>query len=572
MPRYDLLIKGGTVIDGMRTPRYTADVAVAGGRIAQIGRVSESEAARVFDAKDLIVAPGFVDLHTHYDSQVFWDPWCTLSGWHGVTSVAIGNCGFGFAPVKPEDRERAMLTMERNEAVRATTMAAGMPWDWETFPEFLDSIERTPKGVNMLSYVPINPLMAYVMGHQAAKERPATEAERKRMCALLSESLDAGGCGISAQLLGPGSVQRDYDGTPMITDTMSEEDLLTFAAVLREKQRGFIQVLGGSPELGEQLCEVSGRPLIWNAVVLLLDQHGNTYGHYRDRLRWLEEANAKGHRIFGQTVTAQNNYEFSLTDWNLFDPIPAWRAVTLGSVEERMRKMCDPELRQAVRDSYRPRPFIGALSTDIPDLRIAEGFTDDVRALEGYTVGEIAKRDGSHPVDVFLDTALADDLRTVFVTPPQEFEMDAMREMANSPFALPGISDGGAHMKFMTTGRYATEFLTFLVRDNGIMDLEQAHWRLSGYPALAAGFTDRGVLREGDPADIIVYDYDALKLLPTERLHDFPAGDWRLSQKADGYRLTIVNGRVTFEDGECTGKTPGVLLRHGRTAADALAA
>ena len=566
MPTYDLLLKGGVVIDGLRTPRYTADVAIAGGRIAQIGGIAETEATRVIDARDHIVAPGFVDLHTHYDSQVFWDPYCTLSGWHGVTSVAIGNCGFGFAPVKPEHRQRAMLTMERNEAVRATTMAEGMPWDWETYPEYLNSLERTPKGLNMLSYGSLNPLMSYVMGVEAAKSRPATPEERARMCAMLGEMVDVGACGFSAQLLGAKTVQRDYDGTPMITDLMSEDDLLAFAGVLREKGRGIIQVLGSDEELTEKLCEVSGRPVIWNALVLIADQHGNTYGDYKDKLRWLEDANRRGNRIFAQAVTAQNNYEFSLDTWNLFDTMSAWRAITLGSPEERMRKMRDPEMRKRVRDGYRDTNLIGSLTTGIPDLYIGEGFSEESRALEGMTIGELAARDGKHPIDVMLDVSLADDLRTVFVTPPQEIDMEAMRELANSPFALPGISDGGAHMKFLTMGRYPTEFLTDLVRDNDIMDLEQAHWRLSGYPALAAGFKDRGVLREGAPADLIVYDYDALEVLPTERLYDFPADDWRLAQKAAGYRYTIVNGEVTFEDGECTGATPGRLLRDGHAA------
>ncbi len=223
MPLYDLLLKGGTIIDGQRTPRFTGDVAIANGRIAQIGSVSESDAGRVFDAKGLIIAPGFIDLHTHFDSQIFWDPYCTMSGWHGITSVVIGNCGFGFAPVAPEDRERAMLTLERNEAVRATTMAAGMPWDWETFPEYLDSVERTPKGVNVLSYMGLAPVMSSVMGKDA-KRRAATPEEKEKMAAILSEGMDAGACGFSAQILGEDSVQRDYDGTPMITDVMDPED------------------------------------------------------------------------------------------------------------------------------------------------------------------------------------------------------------------------------------------------------------------------------------------------------------------------------------------------------------
>ena len=573
MPRYDLLLKGGTVIDGQRTPRFTGDVAITDGRIAQIGSVGASEAKRVFDARDLIVAPGFIDLHTHFDSQIFWDPWCTMSGWHGVTSVVIGNCGFGFAPVRPEHRERAMLTLERNEAVRATTMAAGMPWDWVTFPEYLDSIERTPKGVNVLSYMGLAPVMSWVMGQEDAKGRPATAEEQRRMGALLGEAMDAGACGFSAQLLGPDSVQRDYDGTPMITDIMAPDDLLAFARVLGEKGRGFIQLLGGDFDLFEKVAEVSGRPILWNTLEFSHDQHGNTYGAYQDILKWLERGNAKGLRLFGHAVTCDIDMQFSLEDFNLFDSMAIWRDVTLGSVPERMAKMRDPERRQGLRDEFdrlavrrdaHPDKPVG-LFLKIPHMRIAEGRTPKVRALEGYAVGEIAARENKHPVDAFLDTALSEDLGTFFTSDPPKTSEEALREVINAPFVLPGLSDGGAHMKFLTTGRYGTDFIGRLVRDMGLMDLEQAHWRLSGYSATAAGFTDRGFLREGAPADVIVYDHDALRSLPPERIHDFPADDWRLAQRSEGYRLTVVNGEVTFEDGACTGATPGALLRHGRT-------
>ncbi len=567
MARYDVVISGGTVIDGLRTPRFTADVAIKDGRIAAIGAVSPGDAKRVIDARGLIVCPGFVDLHTHYDSQIFWDPYCTISGWHGVTSVVIGNCGFGFAPVKPADRERSMLTMERNEAVRATTMAAGMPWDWESYPEFLDSLERTPKGVNLLSYVGLNPLMSYVMGLDAAKSRPANATERAEMARLLREALDAGGCGFSAQLLGPNTVQRDYDGTPMITDTMSHDDLVFFASVLREKGRGFMQVIGADPKLTERLCEASGRPVVWNALVLSADQHGHTHGQYRDVIRWIDAANARGNRVFAQALTCQNNYEFSLDEWNLFDSIPAWREVTVGTPADRAAKMRDPVRRQALRDSFDPnQTHVGATVTAIPQLVVAEVGKRELAENVGFSIGEIAARLGAHPVDAMLDLALADDLRTRFVTPPQKIDMEAMREVVNSNFALPGVSDGGAHMKFVTLGRYPTEFLSLLVRDNALMDLEQAHWRLSAYPALAAGIRDRGFLREGAPADVLVYDLERLRVLPSERVQDFPAGDWRLSCKAEGYRAVLVNGEITFEDGVCTGATPGRLLRHGQSA------
>ena len=576
MPKYDLLLKGGTIIDGARTPRYTGDLAIAGGRIQQIGRVDESDATRVVDARDLIVAPGFIDLHTHFDSQLFWDPYCTMSGWHGVTSVVIGNCGFGFAPVKPEDRERSMLTLERNEAIRATTMAAGMPWDWVTFPEYLDSVQRTPKGVNVLSYMGLAPLMSWVMGLDNAKGRPATPGEQRAMCGLLGEAIDAGACGFSAQIMGEDSVQRDYDGTPMITDIMAPDDLIAFARVLKEKGRGFIQVLGADFELFEKVAEISGRPVIWNTLEFGTDQHGNTYGYWKDILNWLDDCNKRGNRIFGHAVTCNIESQFSLDEWNLFDGIPSWRDVTLGTVEERKQKMGDPKLRTALREDYDriraeqkahpEKPISGAFFTSIKDMVLAESKTPAVKDLEGYTIAEIATKQNKHPVDTMLDISISENLQTVFQRTPPEADMQAMRETINSPFILPGLSDGGAHMKFLTTGRYPTDFIGRLVRDNNLMDLEQAHWRLSGYSAMAAGFTDRGFLREGSPADIIVYDYDNLNSLPPERLHDFPANDWRLVQKSEGYRLTIVNGEVTFEDGQCTGATPGSLLRHGNAS------
>ncbi len=563
MAEFDRILRGGTIIDGLRTPRFRADVGIRAGRIAQIGQLGHTSADEVLDCDGLIVAPGFVDLHTHYDSQVFWDPYCTISGWHGVTSVAIGNCGFGFAPCKPEYRDRSMLTMERNEAVRAATMAEGMPWDWESYPEYLDSLDRTPKGVNLVSYVGLNPLMSYVMGHEAAKDRKATPSELSEMCRLLDEALDAGGCGFSAQILGADSVQRDFDGTPMITDMMDADDLATLAGVLKKRGKGFIQ-LAAQPELAERIAEASGRPIVWNALVLLPDHHGITMGFYKDLLVWLEEANAKGLRIFGQALTAQNNYEFTLDEWNLFDSFASWREITTGDREERMRRMSDPALRDAVKGEYKEnRRAVGATVTRIVDLVIGNVGDETYREFEGHSVGEIAAFTGKHPVDAMLDLAVADHLYTRFVTPPQEIDMEAMREVANSPYALPGVSDGGAHMKFITLGRYPTEFISHLVRDNGIMDLEQAHWRLSAYPAMAAGFRDRGFLREGSPADILVYDYDNLEVLPAEPMHDFPAGDWRLACKARGYRYTLVNGEVTFVDGECTGRTPGQLLRHG---------
>ena len=473
-----------------------------------------------------------------------------------------------------------MLTMARNEAVPMESMQEGMPWDWETFPEFLDSVERTPKGVNVMSYVGLNPLMGYVMGFQTAKERPATDDERAEMCRLLEEAMDAGACGWSAQVSGTTSVQLDYDGTPMITDTMSERDAVAFAEVLGRLGRGFMQV-AGQPALCEKLAQASGRPVVWNILAAATDQHGAATLAHAPALEWLQAANIeRGLRIFAQALTVDVRFEFTLEDWNLFDSSPLWREVTLGTPAERLEKLRDPERRAGLRAEFDAgRGPVAGGGTEEREVRVGSSIAEllcewvtfdaapELRRWEGHTVGEIAEAQGKHPVDAMLDLAVGTRLRTGFATPVRGTSVEAMSAIANSPYALPGVSDGGAHTKFITLGAYPTELLTKWVREHGIMSLEDAHWRLSAYPAMAAGVLDRGYLREGAPADVIVYDMDELAIDPAwvgEAVYDLPGGEWRRVQRAHGYRHILVNGVETFTDGECTGETPGKLLRHGK--------
>ena len=449
MSEFDLVIKNGMIVDGTRLPRYRADVGIKDGVIAKIGRLEKGQAEEVIDAEGLIVAPGFVDLHTHYDAQIYWDPYCSISGWHGVTSAVIGNCGFGFAPVRPEDRERSMLTMTRVEAIPYASMKAAMPWDWTSFPEFLDSIDRTPKGINLLPYVPVAPIMVWVMGLEDAKSgRLPTDAETKEMCRLIHEGMDAGGCGWSAQRLGPNSVQMDYDGTPMVTDIMHDETCIAFGKVLAERNEGFIQSIFLSPD--------------------------------------------------GKNETAQNHFEES----------------------------------------------------------------SDLKEFENLKIKEVAARQGKHPVDAMLDLAVADNLKTEFYT-TIGCSLPYLSEIVQSDLTLLGVSDGGAHTKFFTAGRYPTETIESLVRENEVMSLEEAHWKLSALPSWCAGFKNRGTVREGAPADLVVYDFDNLKVLPMEIARDLPGDEWRRVQRAEGYHYVLVNGEVTIRDDTPTGETPGKLLRHG---------
>ncbi len=352
---YDILIKGGTVIDGLLTPRYKADVGIRNGRIVEIGSgLSTTDAAEVVDASGRIVAPGFVDVHTHYDSQVFWDPWCTMSGWHGVTTVLIGNCGFGFAPCKPEDQDRAMLSLSRNEAVPLKTMRAGMPWDWESFPEFLDSVGRTPKGVNVMSLVPLAPLYGYVIGVDQAKEQRASDEELDRMCQLVIEAMEAGGCGWSSQISGDaGNVQRDYDGTPMVTDEMTSREIVAFAQVLRRLGRGTTQITG-SLDTAALIARESGRPIIWNALAPTgaVNQHGEFRYPHLETIARLDELNREeGLRVFASAQIVRFKSEIVFEDYNLMDIFPAWQEATLGTFEEKIGKLGDPDRRPKLKEA-----------------------------------------------------------------------------------------------------------------------------------------------------------------------------------------------------------------------------
>jgi N-acyl-D-aspartate/D-glutamate deacylase len=354
---------------------------------------------------------------------------------------------------------------------------------------------------------------------------------------------------------------------------MAEEDLLAFARALGKVGRGFIQGLGGAHEMWERVAEVSGRPVLFNTVGAGTDQHGVVTENWKTVLNWIHDANGRGNRIFGQAVTQEIELQFTMEDWNLFDFSPVWREATVGTAEERLAKLSDPERRRALKQEYDNGRRIGLVGPEgIPDIRVdwVHDFALKERDYEGRTIREISQRENKHPIDAFLDLVIADQLKSGFSAQPvtgnsrrSQGYIDATHAVATDPYCIPGISDGGAHTKFMTGGTYATDFLVDIVREQKAMTLEDAHWHLSALPAMAAGFRDRGCLREGMPADIIVYDFDNLNLLPRYRAYDYPAGEWRLARKATGYRWTLVNGQVTFVDGEPTGATAGALLRHG---------
>ena len=566
---YDVVLRGGTIIDGTRMPRYRGDVGIVDGRIAALGRLADRDAHRVIDADGLIVAPGYVDLHTHYDAQVFWDPYCSLSGWHGVTSVVIGNCGFGFAPVLPELRERSMLSMTRNEAISLDAMRAGMPWDWVTFPDFLDSLDRTAKSVNLLPYVPLTPLLVWVLGLERAKAGALpTDAEHDELARLLDEAMDAGACGWSAQRLFPTgtmALQRDYDGTPMPTDVMHDETCRVLARVLARRGEGFIQMTLSSGDRDadrrrfEEMAALSGRPVIYN-VLGAVDRAPDSH---RDTIAWLEQCRLQGLRVYGQATTSDFGFTFTLEDFNLFDDSDPWREMLVGTVAERLANVRDPARRDALKARL---PYAGTAALD--SIVVIRAHAADAKRFENHTVGDVGRILGKHYIDAFLDIAADDKLKTTFYVDTMSHQIEPLRDIIGYPWAIPGVSDGGAHTKFATAGRYPTEFITRLVREHSLCELEEAHWRLSTLPAMCAGFRDRGTLVVGAPADIVVYDYDGLTITDTEVVHDLPGGDWRRVQRAIGYRYVLVNGTVTIENDTETGAPSGQLLRFGAGALD----
>ncbi len=585
MGAYDLIIRNGTIVDGTGMPRFVDDIGIQGGRVARIGGLRRASAETEIDADGLIVAPGFIDAHTHYDAQIYWDPYCTMSGWHGVTTVVIGNCGFGFAPCRPEDRDRMMLSLTRNEQISFDAMKAALPWDWVSFPEFLDSIERQALGVNVVSFAPVTPLITWAMGsYEEAKRRRPNAEELAIVQQQLHECMDAGAIGFSLQRLGENSIQPDFDGTPMVTDVMTDEEGFALAEVLAERGEGSIQ-LTYAPlsdkldnvsdafsaavvfEFEEELARRSGRPVLHNIFFAVRGQELIHQG----AIGWLESCHARGLQVYGQGETNRNYQHFNWLTWNGFDMAPAWRRALMGTPEERLRNLQDPEQRAAM---IADRPWLATVEAGgmlLADFQVVSMPAEmpHLQQYVGKTLAQIsAEQGGKDLIEIMIDLAVESRLLVEMKSPLVRLPDDAgTAALIRTGKVIPGISDGGAHTKFFVGGSYTTDFLCWMVRETGALSLEEAHVALSALPARIMGLHDRGVLREGAHADLVVYDLDALGQNPAERyetLYDLPTGDWRRVRYSTGYHYTIVNGQITFRGMQCTGATPGRLLRWGR--------
>ena len=567
MAEFDLVIRGGSVVDGTNIPHYDADIAVKDGRVAMIGGRIRGAGAEELDASGCIVAPGAIDLHTHYDGQLNWDPYATPSGWFGVTSLTIGQCGFGFAPTRPEDRDLNMRMMNRIEAIPLESMRKGIRWDWETFPEYLDSLDRQGLGVNVGALVPFSPLRGYVLGMMAARERTSvTEPELNQMKELFYEGMQAGAFGVAGNRSGE---DHPEDGSYLPSHVASNEEWLGLSEVMSQFNVGHIGWdIGNVPvfndrneqhELLTQMLKVSGRPLH-----LILGS--------AESAAWMRSMRAEGFPVIEQIGTIPVDNTFKLAEFNMYDILPSWIDPLVGSPEERMIKLQAPGVRDAMKRGVEELRHhrTSSINTEIyridwTRVRVLEVVYDRNQRYQGLTVNEVAQATGKDPVDAFLDLALDEQLQTVFTVPQGQIDpfSEDLCNRVKGPYSHVSVSDGGAHTRYFTSSFWPIYFLANFIRDREVMTIEQAHYKISTYPAWIAGFKDRGMLRVGAWADVMVYEQDKLGLLYEKPVfaYDFPGGEPRFIQKPTGLRYTVVNGTVTFEGNDGTGALPGKLLR-----------
>jgi len=563
---FDLVIRNGTLLDGTGREGVRGDLGIRAGRIAALGE-AKGAAGQAIDADGLVVAPGFVDVHTHYDAQVLWDRMLTISPWHGVTTVVMGNCGFGVAPTRPEHRGLIMRTLEKVEGMSLDALQAGLgeAWPFETFPEYLDAVERRGTALNVGVLLGHTPLRLYVMGEEAT-ERAATAAELARMRTLVREAIDAGALGFATS---KASTHVGYGGKPVPSRAADLGEIQALAGALGEAGQGIVQATVGRdlffPEF-EAIARATGRPVTWTA--LLAGMMGP--GSHRDLLARSRELVQRGLQVVPQVTCRTLNFEFQFKAPFLFEGMSVFRPVAAADEAGKARLYADPEFRRAFKESFdRPRP--GAVFAGASWARTWISWCPSEPALEERTVSAVAAERGVHPIDLALDLALATKLEARFRMAVFNHDEDEVVELLRERATVLGLSDAGAHASQLCDACFATYLLGRWVREKEAIALPEAVRMLTSRPAEVFGIGDRGRLAPGLAADVVVFDPATVGAGALRRVYDLPAGADRLVADASGIEAVIVNGTLVRRGGRDVvapdGPLPGALLRNGHARA-----
>jgi N-acyl-D-aspartate/D-glutamate deacylase len=554
---YDLVIKNGMVIDGSGLPRYRADVGVKDGKIAFIGRIA-SPAEETIDADGHVVTPGFVDGHTHMDAQVFWDPLGTCSCYHGVTSVVMGNCGFTLAPCREREADLVFRNLERAEDLSRDAMKAGIKWRWETFPEFLDVLDSLPKGINYAGYVGHSAVRTYVMGERAFTAA-AGDDDLKAMTHHVREAIRAGAIGFSTTV---SASHETSDDRPVASRQATWQELEALVGAMGDVGAGILEIAMGAQgieyyEKLKDLSVASGRPITYGIF-----SRRTRPGDWRAGLEMIEQAAREGGRLIGQVHSRALNVLLTFEAHTPFDKWEVWRDVRKLPLEAQKAALRDPETRAKLvavaSGSYEGRRAIGA------EARPPEwDFVYLMDKIQGphRSMAELARERNCHPVELLIDLALERDFKLFLLQPIANEDQAAALELIKHPRTVVTFSDAGAHVSQIMDNSLQTHLLSHWVREKQALTLEQAVKFITYDTATHWGFHDRGLVREGMAADLLVLDPATVGPRMPEVVTDLPAGAKRLRQTADGMKATVVNGQVVLRDNQHTGALPGRLLR-----------
>jgi N-acyl-D-amino-acid deacylase len=556
---YDLLIKNGRIVDGTGGPSYRGDVAVTGGKIVEIGKLS-GVAKRTVDAEGRAVSPGFIDNHCHYDAQVTWDPLCSYSCDHGATSVIFGNCSLSLAPVKKGKERRLSEFLSYVEAIPMEVLDT-LEFTWETFPEYLDQMDKN-LGVNVGNLIGHTAVRYYVMDEDCQK-RTATDAEIAAMQGLVRDGIKAGALGLSVSR---NQGHFDPQGVHIPAIWADEKEIFALGDVLRELGTGLIQSGGGNnaemkDALMSRLSEATGRTVVYNN----LGQSMRRPDQWKHHMAQVDRTTAKGIRAYPMCTPNRITDYFTMRNTQQFRGLPVWHPICLSAPEEMLKAYADPEVRRKLHAEaveFKSGPAIGICSTWWDYMVLQHAVLPKNKPFEGKTLGQIAQAQGKGIIDCFLDLAIEENLDTEWLHGENNVDEAAVAQILTYPNAVIGLSDGGAHVQFQSGFGFSTRLLAEWVREKQAMSLEHAVRRLTFESASIFGLHDRGLLRPGLVADITIFDPDTVKPLPLEVVHDFPTGAKRIKEPAQGIHATFVNGEMLMHEGEHTGALPGRVLRN----------